>query len=242
MESEHQIIGQILLAKSDSRAADELVKQYLPFIKSEVSKFTACNNNDYEDCLSIGMFAFHEAVVAYTKSKGAFLKFASVVIKNRLIDYKRRESRHASVISIDSENSEEDGRTILDRYDSGEDNVAEHHNYNAAKEEIKEFAESLSEFGLEITDIADNCPKQDRTLRACHKVLQYAKQNPQMLDILTATKKLPVAQLCQGSGVERKLIERHRKYIVAILLAYTNGFEIIRGHLKQIIPGKGGTK
>lgn len=27
--------------------------------------------------------------------------------------------------------------------------------------------------------------------------------------------------------------------MIAILLAYTNGFEIIRGHLKQIVP-KGG--
>ena len=43
------------------------------------------------------------------------------------------------------------------------------------------------------------------------------------------SKKLPLAQLAAGSGTERKTLERHRKYLVAILLAYTNGFEIIRG-------------
>lgn len=36
-------------------------------------------------------------------------------------------------------------------------------------------------------------------------------------------------QLVEGAKGERKTLERHRKYIIAILLAYTNGFEIIRG-------------
>lgn len=51
---------------------------------------------------------------------------------------------------------------------------------------------------------------------------------------LTSTGKLPMAQLSAGSGVDRKTMERHRKYLVALLLAFTNGFEIIRGHLRRI--------
>ena len=43
-----------------------------------------------------------------------------------------------------------------------------------------------------------------------------------------------MAQLSAGSGVDRKTMERHRKYLVALLLAFTNGFEIIRGHLRRI--------
>ena len=48
-------------------------------------------------------------------------------------------------------------------------------------------------------------------------------------------------ELAELSGVSRKTMERHRTYLVAILLAYTNGYEIIRGHLCQISPGKEGT-
>jgi RNA polymerase sigma factor len=48
-----------------------------------------------------------------------------------------------------------------------------------------------------------------------------------------------MAALSELSGVERKTLERHRRYLVAILLAYTNGFEIIRRHLGQL---KGGTR
>ena len=43
--------------------------------------------------------------------------------------------------------------------------------------------------------------------------------------------------LLYTSGVERKTLERHRKYMVALLLIYTNGYEIIRGHLKQVMKG-----
>lgn len=47
-------------------------------------------------------------------------------------------------------------------------------------------------------------------------------------------------ELMEGTGVERKTLERHRKYLAAILLAFTNGYEIIRGHLYQIAPKRGG--
>ena len=36
---------------------------------------------------------------------------------------------------------------------------------------------------------------------------------------------------------KRQTLERHRKYMVALLLIYTNGYEIIRGHLKQVMKG-----
>ena len=95
----------------------------------------------------------------------------------------------------------------------------------------------MKEFGVSLSDVADNCPKQQRTLDACRKALQYARENPELLDDLLKTKRLPIGQLATGSGVERKTLERHRKYMVALLLIYTNGYEIIRGHLKQVMKG-----
>ena len=75
----------------------------------------------------------------------------------------------------------------------------------------------------------------------CHKVLEAARSHPRLLEHLIQNRKLPVAELAELSGVSRKTMERHRTYLVAILLAYTNGYEIIRGHLCQISPGKEGT-
>ena len=60
-----------------------------------------------------------------------------------------------------------------------------------------------------------------------------------MLAAVEKSGKLPMAELASGAGVERKTLERHRKYLVAMLLAFTNGFELIRGHLGRLDGGRG---
>ena len=52
--------------------------------------------------------------------------------------------------------------------------------------------------------------------------------------------KLPITRLSEAVGVEKKTLERHRKYLLAMLLIHTNGYEIIRGHLRHLSSEKGG--
>lgn len=242
MNQEHEIVMQVENAKTDLEAADGLLRQYLPFIKSETAKFIHRNPEEgRDDELGIAMFAFHEAVLHYSRGKGAFLRFASMMIKNRLIDYYRKEKHHEGTLSLDAgDGAEEESRSLYAKLDTGKDEIEELYIRQAAKEEIMEFADCLASYGLSLSDIADNCPKQERTLFACHRALNCARENPEILEALEQGKKLPLALLTEKSGVERKTLERHRKYMMAILLAYTNGYEIIRGHLCQITTGRGG--
>lgn len=237
MNEEHKIIQQVCAAKEDVQEADRLITAYLPFIKAETAKFLKRPPVEgQDDELSIAMIAFHEAIGGYSRTRGAFLKYAAMLIRSRLIDYSRRERRHAAVISLDAPPGEGDtnlGETLADERDLHEESIVR----DATRAEIEELARQMQEFGVSFSDVADNCPKQQRTLEACRKALQYAKENPELLDALLQTKRLPVAQLTAGSGVERKTLERHRKYMVALLLIYTNGYEIIRGHLKQVMKG-----
>lgn len=240
MSQEHEIITQVYAAKQDNQAADRLIEQYLPFIKSETARYIKkFPRNDWDDELSIAMFAFHQAVLSYERYRGAFLPFAARVIQNGLIDYDRKEQRQRRHLSLDATEDEED-TTLMEKLDTGHDEIGERQFRSEASEEIAHFVRQLSDFGLSLTDIAENCPRQQRTLNACQRVLAYARTEPEIFTLLLQTGKLPVSRLAQGAGVDKKTLERHRKYLVAILLAYTNGFEIIRGHLRQISPGKGG--
>ena len=108
---------------------------------------------------------------------------------------------------------------------------------DATRQEIEELTRQMEQFAVSLTDVAENCPRQQRTLQACRKALLYAQEHPELMDDFLRTKRLPIAKLAEGGGVERKTLERHRKYMVALLLIYTNGFEIIRGHLKQVMKG-----
>ena len=75
------------------------------------------------------------------------------------------------------------------------------------------------------------------SLAACASAIRFAAGNQQLLDEVLKTGKLPLGKLVQGSGAERKTLERHRKYILAMLLIQTNGYEIIRGHLRHVLKG-----
>ena len=237
MNDEHKITQQVYAAKDDVLVADQLIGTYMPFIKAETAKFLKRPPMEgHDDELSIAMIAFHEAIGGYSRTRGAFLKYAAMLIRSRLIDYSRREQRHSRVISLDAPAREENttlGEVLVGERDPHEETASR----DATRAEIEELTRQMKEFGVDLSDVADNCPKQQRTLDACRKALQYARENPELLDDLLKTKRLPIGQLAAGSGVERKTLERHRKYMVALLLIYTNGYEIIRGHLKQVMKG-----
>lgn len=237
MEKEHQLVQKVCEAQKNVECEDRLIRQYLPYIKSEASKCMYKAAGEDDDEVSIAMFAFHEAVKNYRKEKGAFLSYASVVIRSRIIDYYRKERKHKETISFDEpQYGEEGAETVLEKEVQGKDDMEEFSARAAVGEEIREFCTQLSGYGLTLNDIADNCPKQERTLKACHAALEHAKKEEQIMNSFLEHKRIPMKQLSEGSGVERKTLERHRKYLAALLLAFTNGFEIIRGHLKQMLP------
>ena len=242
VQTEHSIVAQVQAAKIDPEAADAFIRQYMGFIRSETVKFIhTAPENGREDELSIAMLAFYEALLAYEKSRGAFLPYAARAIKNRLIDYYRVEKRHGNVISLHAPlGAEADSGELLETIPDTVDHAEAYETRTASQREIQEFSEKLAQFGLTFSEVADNCPRQERTFAACRRVLEFARPRPELLKRVEDTGKLPISELAAGTGVERKTLERHRKYLVAILLAFTNGYEIIRGHLCQIVPAKGG--
>lgn len=238
MDQEHQISQRVYEAKENLHAADQLIGSYLPFIRSETAKFLKRPPVEgQDDELSIAMIAFHEAIRSYSRGRGAFLHYAALLIRSRLIDYRRKEQRHSRSLSLDTPS--EEGATLADSLAGEPDHGEVLAVRDATRAEIEEFTRQMEKFGVTLSDVADNCPRQQRTLQTCQSALHFAREHPSLLEELLRTKRLPLAQLAQGSGAERKTLERHRKYLVALLLAYTNGYEIIRGHLKQV--WKGGT-
>lgn len=113
MQSEYQIVKQVYAAKENMRAADDLISAYIPFIRSEASKFLSRACTEQDDEYSISMIAFHEAIRGYEKGRGAFLSYASMLIRSRLTDYRRKEARHLGILSLDEE-GDEDGGTLME--------------------------------------------------------------------------------------------------------------------------------
>ena len=230
MEQVHEIVQAVYEAKVNNEAADTLIRQYIPFIQAETAKFLGrpCENSD--DAYSIAMIAFHEAILGYDQSRGAFLSYAALLIRNRLIDDRRKQLRHMQSISLDA--SEELAVQTENPFEQAQ--IRE-----VTRQEIAELSAVMAQFGICFADVADHTPKQARTRKVCLAAIRYAMKNRQLLEELLHTKKLPMNQLVLGSGADRKTLERHRKYILAMLLIQTNGYEIIRGHLRHMFKEGG---
>ncbi len=239
MEKEHQIIKRVYAAKENSHAAETLIREYIPFVRAEATKFMTRLCTEQDDEHSIAMIAFYEAIMGYRRERGAFLSYAALLIRSRLIDFQRKEARHQGHLSLHEENGGNDERILMDRIPDQRDVFAEAAHREATRQEIRELAQVLESFGLSFSDVADNCPRQERTMEACARAIRQGGQEEGLLETMLRTKKLPMSQLAAVSGVERKTLERHRKYILAMLVIQTNGYEIIRGHLYRVLK-KGG--
>ena len=236
MNEVQDLVGRVQAARTDPEAADALIRQYMGFIRAETAKFIKRAPIDGQDEeLSIAMLAFYEAILGYEQNRGAFLSYASRGIRNRMIDHYRKEKKHAKVISLHAPlQDEDDDISKLDRLEDPKNEIEASHRRAAAREEIEEFERKLGEFGITFSEVADTCPRQERTLASCQRVLAAAKLHPEIFDILLESKKLPISSLAEKSGTDKKTLERHRKYLIAVLLAFTNGYEIIRGHLYHL--------
>lgn len=231
-----QLISRVTEAKNDSNAADALIADYMPFIRSETAKYLKRQPEPEDDELSIAMFAFYEAICSYSRLRGAFLKYAALQIRSRLIDYYRREKKNRGQISLNAA-ADEDQSELMETIADPHDAYAEQDIREATQAEISELSAQMTDFGVSMTDIAENAPQQKRTLAICQKAVCYARSKPEILEDFLRTKRVPLAKLAEGAAVERKTLERHRKYLVAVLLICTNGYEILRGHIMQVLKG-----
>lgn len=228
-----QIAARVQLAKKDNQEADALIADYMPFIRSETSKFIKRSPEQTDDELSIAMFAFYEAIRNYSALKGSFLKLAALQIRNRLIDYYRREKRNTGNISLDT--ADDDHTELIDTISDDRNDYEELELRDATRQEIEELSAQMETFGLSMSDIAESSPKQSRSAASCSAAIRYARQNPDLLAEFLASKRVPLAKLAKGASVDRKALERHRKYLAGVLLICTNGYEILRGHIMQVL-------
>lgn len=237
MTTDQHIAERVAQAKLSRSTEDILIQDYLPFIRSETAEFLKRPVSDSDDELSIALIAFHEAIHNYDENKGAFLSLAALTIKSRLTDYYRKEKRHSNNVSINTPVGDTDteiGEMVIGDKENHDDRIIYR---EATMQEIAELSAQMTDFGVSLSDVADNCPMQERNKMVCLRAMQYARKNTDILDEFLRAKRLPLAKLCEGNRTVRKTLERHRKYLIALLLICTNGYEIIRGHLKQVLKG-----
>ena len=187
-----------------------------------------------DDELSEALIAFNEAIDLFDAAKGVpFLAYARVLIKRRLIDNHRRQRlRQAS--SLDQEDL---GRGIevhisLDEFREQEQNLER-------SAEIKQFAESLAVYHLTFQDLVAASPKHRDSRETLLRAARQLAFDSDLWSQVEQKSKIPMQALALKTQIHPKVLERGRKFILAVALLIANKHDYV--YLREyVLPREGG--
>lgn len=227
---------------ADSR--EQILSAGKPFVLRVVSAF--CQRKmewGRDDELSIGLIAMDEAINRFSpETKVPFLAYARMVIKSRLKDFFRKEAKHATV-SLDEAVATGEGdypHTVAETNQAWDNHIQE----VAAKErqeEVLEFGTLLADYGLSYAELVNASPKHRDTRETLNTVAWQLANDSQLIKQLLAKKQMPITELALLTGVNRKTLERRRRYIIALalLIYHRESFIYIYSYLNLTNFSKG---
>lgn len=226
-----------LIQQGDQSLLNETIASYKPFIAKTVSSVCKRYIHETDDEFSIGLIAFNEAIEKYLPERGnSLLSFAEVLIKRRVIDYIRKQTKYQH-ISYDFDNAANDdessGTTIVNELSFEE--YKRKKEENIRKEEIIQFSTLLKTFDLSFIDLAEHSPKHADARKNAIMIARILVEDEKLRTSLLETKRLPIKQLEEMVNVSRKTIERNRKYIIAIALILLNDYIYLKDYIKGVL-------
>ncbi|WP_032121020.1 RNA polymerase sigma-I factor [Clostridium amazonitimonense] len=198
---------------------DNFISENIKFIykiTNHVCKRSVSIENDEE--LSIAMIAFNKACDSYNNEKGDFLSYASIIIKNSLIDFFRKSAK----VPYITFSKEEDNFDYLDHKISM-DNFNSSYENSIRAEEIKLFTKELSLYKLNFGDLVNASPNHKDTRDNLLNIALACVRNDLILNKVKTKKQLPIKDICLLTNSNRKLIENWRKYIIALIILLSSG-------------------
>ncbi len=218
MESDHLLEERALKAQQDETEMNRFVADSKGFILHCTSKVCKRFITDGDDEYEVALTAFWEAVRQYRKDAGSFRAFAALVIRRRLMDFFDSRTRRSREIPIghtmtwDDDDGQNAGvlsgvqRVILldAKDDPGE-----------IRDEIEELTDVLRGYGFSFFDLAEASPKAGKTKKCCARAVNWMLALAERVLRMRETHSLPIAAISAALAIARKILERHRRYIIA---------------------------
>lgn len=215
---------------------NQLINKYKPFIAKAVSSVCKRYINETDDEFSIGLIAFNEAIEKYSKDKGSsLLSFAELIIKRRVIDYIRKESKNITVTMSEQDIDQDDYASNKIEATLSVEEFQKQIDQEQRKEEILYYQTVLKDFGLSFSDLLECSPKHADARQNAIEVAHTLVQNQELKKHLFEKKMLPMKHLEGLVDVSRKTIERNRKYIIAVSIILSGDYIYLKDYLKGAV-------
>ncbi len=211
------------------------VLEYEAYILKCASKTAKRFLTKSDDEWSVALEAFCNAVETYSFDRGSFLSFAEMVINRRLIDFFRKQSRfkpefpvNPSLFSGETEENEADlplAAEIVSKTKETPD--------NSLKEEIEAVTKELFQYGFSFYDLIGCSPKSRKTRECCARAVNFMALSPILVVEMRKTSNLPLKTIESNTKVPRKILERHRKYIIAAVEIITGDYPCLAEYMQS---------
>ncbi len=209
------------IKEGDSSARENFVDEHKSLILKIVSQTlgkSALPQNSKE--FEIGLSAFNYAVDNFDlNGKDSFSAYSEHIIKEWITDYLRNNPDSFSSSSLT------DGKKDYLHFDSED------------KEEISLIKLKLWEYGITLKDVALASPNDDDLIRDALITAKTLSDNKELYEKLTAKKDIPYDNLDERTKIQKKHIEKYRKYIILLSLIFKSELKVLNSYLKNIETG-----
>jgi len=226
----------ILVIQSNSALWSQFVAENEGFILKVVSATTKRYITKSDDEWSAGLEGFVQAIREYKPGTGSFEGFAALLIRRRVIDYLRSHQKFTVELSVDPalfETPPEEDIENLSMHLALAQKLAVSEE-DALRLEIEAVEEVFKGYGFTFFDLTKCSPKSRKTMRACAAAVSYLLKHPILLSEMRRTNQLPIKNLEEKLHLPRKILERHRRYIIAATEILSGEYPYLGSYLGAI--------
>jgi len=195
---------------------DEIILKHEKIIFKVAARLTGRFITKSDDEYSIGLLALTEAIQSYNSSLGIeFESFAVKIIRRRLIDYYRQNKINHQNYPLDQ-------------------NLSYNHDLFSEVEtrlEIEEYKKLLNTFNISFAELIKVSPKHQDSRQNLISIAKKIALDEEIVQQLINTGKLPLQVISHRYQIKSKTLEKHRKYLVAIILIYWGKFTSLKDFL-----------
>ena len=240
-DDDADIASKVKQASEDERAFEVLSKEFASHNKFVASRATGRFITESDDEWSVVLLAFYEAVKKYDPGRGSFTAFSDLVIKRRLADLSRTRQRTAAEIPSDFEpgrgESASDARPDPAAGAIAEAAAAEAERDTEARDirsEIEVLNRTLSGYGISFSDLPEVSPKAEKTRQACAEAIMAVAGDANLLEDMRRRARLPAKEISKRCGIPLKSLDKHRKYIIAVIEIMTGEYASLQQYTEGV--------
>ncbi len=238
-------------AKTDPEYRNIFIEENEKFILACAYKAVGRFVTKSDDVWSIALIAFNEAIDAYDEDKGSFASFSSLIIRRRVIDHLRVEGRYDKEIAfdmsdMDTQDEDDPGSKALERQvktkvsQMSREVPSDASSAITVKDEIEALKAVLDGFSFSFFDLTECSPKAAKTKKACGEAVRCLLGNKELYSKMLSSKMLPIAEIEKNTALPRKILERHRKYIITAGIILGGDYPLLSEYMRDIKNGKDG--